>query len=194
MKIEIDNNCPATSSCEEYRPIVAEVTKTANVTKTNTLHQFDTAGIIGVDSPVGKVPIVFYVKEGCGRGRRGIIYYDDYDSVCWMYPESEHAEWCKQPYDIKYDKLEQWDNGVERGYHRNWGILELWVSVCRKWYNGQVMYRPHLKIQGCGRRDGGYPVNDTSDDYQSTLPKKQKRDTAPVKNKINRSCGCRKGA
>ena len=157
MKIDITNNCPATSACDSYSPIPVEVTKTANVDKTNTLHQFDTAGIVGVQSPVGKVPIVFYVKEAEGRGRRGILYYDDYDTICWMYPESEHAEWCQQPYAMKYDALEPWDNGVESGLARNWGILDLWVSVYRKWYNGQVMYRPRLKIQGCGRRDGGYP-------------------------------------
>lgn len=120
-----------------------------NVTKTNTLHQFDVADIIGVKSPVGKVPIVFYVKDTCNSGRKGIIYFGDRDSVCYMYPETAHAEWCKQPYDLKYDELEPWDNGTEHGWRRKYGVLNLWVTVCRKWYNGHVMYRPKLKIQGC---------------------------------------------
>lgn len=194
MRIELGNNCPATSTCEDYKSIPLEVTKTANVTKTNTLHQFDTAGVVGVQSPVGKVPIVFYVKEGEGRGRRGIVYYDDYDSVCWMYPESEHAEWCKQPYRMKYDALEPWDNGVESGLARNWGLFDLWVSVCRKWYNGQVMYRPHLKIQGCGRRTDGYPSRTEKVAEETVEEKRRSRIQTPVKHKINHSCGCRKGA
>lgn len=191
MRIDAEAKCKPIEGCDTYSPIPVEVAKSANVTKTNTLHQFDTTGIIGVDSPVGKVPIVFYIKEGVGRGRRGIIYYDDYDSVCWMYPETEHAEWCRQPYDIKYDKVEPFDNGVESGFRRNHGILELWVSVCRKWYNGQVMYRPHLKIQGCGRRTGGYPGKSTV-----TVVEEKRRPhfvQKPVKHKVNHSCGCRKG-
>ena len=47
MKIEISNNCPTKTSCEGYSPVPIEVTKSMNVDKTNTLHQFDTAGIVG---------------------------------------------------------------------------------------------------------------------------------------------------
>lgn len=192
MRIDASAKCRPYPECDSYTPIPVEVTKSVNVDRTNTLHQFDTAGIIGIPSPVGKVPIVFYIKEGEGHGRRGIIYYDDYDSVCFMYPESEHSEWCEQPYDLKYDKVEPFDNGVESGFRRNHGIFELWVSVFRRWYNGQIMYRPRLKIQGCGRRDGGYPskseVEVVKEKQRSTYVQK------PVKQKINHSCGCRKGA
>lgn len=190
MRINTERNCKV-YSCDTRQPIPIQVAKSAEVTKTNTLHQFDTAGIIGLPSPVGKVPIVFYVKKGIGRGQRGIIYYDDYDTVCWMYPESEHAEWCEQPYDIKYDAVVPFDNGVESGMRRNHGIFELWVSVLRRWYNGQIMYRPHLKIQGCGRDDDGYPTRPTVE----TLKEKTRTKTEhPRKTKqINRSCGCRKG-
>ena len=191
MKIEISNSCPANSSCEAYSSIPLEVTKSMEVDKTNTLHQFDTAGIVGVPSPVGKVPIVFYVKEGNGRGRRGIVYYDDYDSVCFMYPETEHAEWCEQPYDMKYDKLEEWETETEKGWHRNHGIFELWVSVWRHWYNGQIMYRPRLKIQNCGHESDGYPGKSTPVVVEE---KRISRYVAkPTKKKINHSCGCRKG-
>lgn len=192
MKIENSNSCPTRTPCETYSSIPIEVTKSMNVDKTNTLHQFDTAGIVGVQSPVGKVPIMFYVKEAEGRGRRGVLYYDDYDSVCFMYPEVEHAEWCEQPYDLKYDKLETWDNGVERGWHRNWGIFELWVSVLRKWYNGEIMYRPRLKIQPCNHDFDGYPGKSTV--VTVAEKKKNKVITRPIKRRVNRSCGCRKGA
>ena len=93
MRIDASAKCEVHKTCETYSPIPVEVSKSVNVTKTNTLHQFDTAGIVGVPSPVGKVPIMFYVKEAEGRGRRGILYYDDYDSVCFMFPEVEHSEW-----------------------------------------------------------------------------------------------------
>lgn len=190
MRINTERKCK-TYSCDSRQSIPIQVAKSAEVTKTNTLHQFDTAGIIGLPSPVGKVPIVFYVKEGIGRGRRGIIYYDDYDTVCWMYPESEHAEWCEQPYDIKYDAVVPFDDGTSSGYRRHHGIFELWVSVFRKWYNGQIMYRPHLKIQGCGRDDDGYPTRPTVD-----VLEEKTRTTVIRPNKtrtINRNCGCRKG-
>lgn len=190
MRISTERNCRI-YGCDSRTPTPIQVAKSANVTKTNTLHQFDTSGIIGIPSPVGKVPIVFYIKEGEGHGRRGIIYYDDYDTVCWMYPESEHSEWCSQPYDIKYDKVEEFDNGVESGFKRNHGIFELWVSVCRRWYNGQVMYRPHLKIQGCGRDDDGYPTRSTVEPLEEKVRTRVER---PRKTKqINRNCGCRKG-
>ena len=190
MRISTERNCKI-YGCDSRTPIPIQVAKSANVTKTNTLHQFDTSGIIGIPSPVGKVPIVFYIKEGEGHGRRGIIYYDDYDTVCWMYPESEHSEWCCQPYDIKYDKVEEFDNGVESGFKRNHGIFELWVSVCRRWYNGHIMYRPHLKIQGCGRDDDGYPTRSTVEPLEEKVRTRVER---PRKTKqINRNCGCRKG-
>lgn len=173
------------------QPIPVEVTKSANVTKTNTLHQFDDQSIVGIESPVGIIPIVFYLKETCNSGWRGILYLGDRDTVCWMYPEEEHAEWCKQPYDIMYDALEPWDNGVERGLHRNHGILELWVEVWNKYYNGHIMYRPEKKIQGCGGEDGGYPSTSTIE----TVEEKPTR--RPVINEIKktkrRSCGCGKG-
>lgn len=192
MKVDT-TYCPAESACTGDTPIQVQVAKSAEVTKTNTLHQFDTVGIIGLPSPVGKLPIVFYVRDTATTGHRGIIYYDDRDTVCWMFPESKHAEWCKQPYDIKYDKVEPFDNGVESGFKRNHGILQLWVSVLRKWYNGQVIYRPHLKIQGCGVTHDGYPryPSNYPSDYLSRYPSKKK--VTPVKNKINHSCGCRKG-
>lgn len=190
MRINTERNCKA-YSCDSRRPIPIQVAKSAEVTKTNTLHQFDTAGIIGIPSPVGKVPIVFYIKEGEGHGRRGIIYYDDYDTVCWMYPESEHAAWCEQPYDIKYDAVEPFDDGVASGLRRNHGIFELWISVLRKWYNGQIMYRPHLKIQGCGRDDDGYPTRPSVEVLKEKTRTKIER---PHKTRtINRNCGCRKG-
>lgn len=190
MRIDTERNCKA-YSCDSRTPIPIEVTKSAVVDRTNTLHQFDTAGVIGIPSPVGKVPIVFYIKEGEGHGRRGIIYYDDYDTVCFFYPESEHAEWCEHPYDIKYDKVEPFDNGVESGFRRNHGIFELWVSVLRRWYNGQIMYRPHLKIQGCGHDTDGYPTRSSA---VILSEKTRTRTEKPRKTKqINRSCGCRKG-
>lgn len=160
----------------------AQVAKSINVNKTNTLHQFDSASIVGVQSPVGKVPIVFYLKESQKGGRRGIIYYDDQDTVCWMYPEEEHAEWCEQPYDMKYDAVRAFDNGVESGMRRNHGIFELWVSVLRKWYNGRVLFRPTKKIQGCGNMDEGYPTLEETIDIDF-----EKED------KNNTSCGCKKG-
>lgn len=193
MKIEQNQNCTVYPACDTYSPIALEVTKTANVRKTNTLHQFDFTDIIGVPSPVGKVPIVFYVKEGPGRGRRGIVYFNDLDSVCWMYPESEHAEWCKQPYDMKYDKLEEHNNGVERWYDRNWGIFQLWVSVWRKWYNGQVMYKPYKKIQGCGHDFDGYPGKATVEVVKEKTVKRAPRQT-PRKQRTSHGCGCKKGA
>ena len=166
-----------------------EVTKSINVDKTNTLHQFDASGIVGIQSPVGKVPIIFYMREGSDFGRRGIIYYDDYDSVCFMYPEEAHAEWCKQPYDMKYDKVVEWNNDVERGWHRKFGIFELWVTTFREWYNGRVMFRPRLKIQGCGK-NYCYPEKNEPDVLE---PKsKNVKHTQPAKQKINHSCGCRK--
>ena len=92
---------------------------------------------------------------------------------------------------IKYDKVEEFDNGVESGFKRNHGILELWVSVCRRWYNGHIMYRPHLKIQGCGRDDDGYPTRSTVETLEEKVRTRVER---PRKTKqINRSCGCRKG-
>lgn len=167
-----------------------QVTKSINVDKTNTLHQFDPVGIIGVQSPVGKIPIIFYIKEGPERGRQGIIYYDDYDTVCFHFPENEHAEWCEQPYDIKYDAVETYDNGVESGYRRNHGIFELWVEVFRKWYNGQIMYRPKKKIKGCGGECGGYPAK--AEEETALVKPKTVKTTAPAKQNINHSCGCRK--
>lgn len=177
-------NCP-------YKPIPIEVTKSANVDKTNTLHQFDTVGVVGVQLPVGKVPIVFYIKETPTTSRRGLLYYDDRDTVCWMYPEDKHAEWCKQPYRMKYDGLEHWDNGVESGLKRNHGFFDLWVSVLRKWYNGHVMYRPRLKIQGCGLRAGGYPTESNT----VTVEEKPKPAKLPKPRKqiIKHGCNCRKG-
>lgn len=190
MRISTERNCRI-YGCDSRTPIPIQVAKSANVTKTNTLHQFDASGIIGIPSPVGKVPIVFYIKEGEGHGRRGIIYYDDYDTVCWMYPESEHAAWCEQPYDIKYDAVEPFDDGVASGLRRNHGIFELWISVLRKWYNGQIMYRPHLKIQGCGRDDDGYPTRPSVEVLREKTRTKIER---PHKTRtINRNCGCRKG-
>lgn len=192
MKIDVSSNCTTRKECDTYTPIALETDKSVKVEKTNTLHQFDTVGIVGVQSPVGKVPIVFYVKEGPGRGRRGIVYFDDLDSVCYMFPESEHAEWCSQPYDMKYDALEPWDNGVERGLKRNHGIFELWASVYRKWYNGQVMYRPFKKIQGCGHDFEGYPSKDKEVVVKEKVKKKS---VSPVivKKKVSPGCGCQKG-
>lgn len=166
----------------------AEATKSVNVTKTNTLRQFNTADIVGLPSPVGKVPIIFYVKETCHSGRRGIIYFNDLDTVSFMLPENEHAEWCEQPYDMKYDKVETWDNGTERGWRRKHGIFELWVSVLRKWYNGQIMYRPSLKIQGCGSDCDGYPAANTPEKEEHTFTQYQAKQptTRP-------SCNCKKG-
>lgn len=177
-------NCP-------YKPIPAETIKSANVDKTNTLHQFDTVGVVGVQLPVGKIPIVFYLKETPTTSRRGLLYYDDRDTVCWMYPEDKHAEWCKQPYRMKYDGLEHWDNGVESGLKRNHGFFDLWVSVLRKWYNGHVMYRPRLKIQGCGLRAGGYPT----ESHTITVEEKPKpiKLPKPRKQTIKHGCNCRKG-
>lgn len=192
MKIDASAKCTIQPTCDSYSPIPLETTKSVNVDKTNTLHQFDTVGVVGIPSPVGKVPILFYVKEAEGRGRRGVLYYDDYDSVCFMYPEVEHAEWCSQPYDMKYDALVPFDNGVERGLRRNHGIFELWASVYRKWYNGEVMYRPRLKIQGCGHEHDGYPGKSRVDVVEEKV-KKNRVQTAPVKKKTNHSCGCGKG-
>ena len=194
MKIRIpETTCKMEKECDNSRPNVRlEVTKSMNVDKTNTLHQFDTAGIVGVQSPVGKIPIVFYVKETCNSGKRGILYYDDYDSVCYMFPEHEHAEWCKQPYDMKYDELIPWNNGVERGLRREHGIFELWVNTYRKWYNGQVMFRPKLKLQGCGGGFDGYPITDTEEVLDNVAEKKTQVFPAK-KTKVNHSCGCRKG-
>ena len=190
MKIET-TSCAPRNECNDYEPIPIQVTKSLEVDRTNTLHQFDTAGIIGLPSPVGKVPIVFYIKESARGGRRGIIYYDDYDSVCFTYPEDEHSEWCEQPYDIKYDAVEPFDNGVESGMRRNHGILELWVSVLRKWYNGEIMYRPRLKIQGCGRREGGYP---TKSEAVILKEEPKRRVNTRIKKQRNHSCNCGKGA
>lgn len=171
------------------RPIPIEVTKSARVTKTNTLHQFDTQNIVGVQSPVGKIPIVFYVRESCNSGRRGILYFGDRDSVCWMYPESEHAEWCRQPYDLMFDHMEPWETENERGYRRKWGILELWRYVWNHYYNGQIIYRPEKKIQGCGFRNDGYPSASTVE----TVEPKHRTKTEQVKKTKRRSKGCNCG-
>lgn len=171
------------------QPIPIETTKSARVTKTNTLHQFDVQDIVGLPSPVGKIPIVFYLKETCNSGRRGILYFGDRDTVCWMYPESEHAEWCKQPYDLTYDHLDEWHTDIERGYRRNWGILELWAYVWNKYYNGHVMYRPEKKIQGCGFRNDGYPSTST---VETITPKTRTKTIQTIK-KRSRSCNCGKG-
>lgn len=190
MRIDTKLQCKAQPECDDYSPIAAQVTKSLVVDRTNTLHQFDTTDIIGLPSPVGKVPIVFYIRESEQGGRRGIIFGEDYDSVCFMYPEQEHEDWCSQPYDIKYDKIEEYDDGEEKGHYRNFGILDLWVSVCRKWYNGEVMYRPKLKIQGCGRRTGGYPA--AASTAEVITEQKQNKVVAAKKTNINHSCGCRK--
>lgn len=184
-------DCEMTKGCDRtYAPKALEVTKSMKVDKTNTLHQFDSAGIIGVPSPVGKIPLVFYIKETEGSGHRGIIYYDDRDTVCYMFPEHKHAEWCKQPYDIKYDKIELHDKGEYKEYYRNYGIFQLWVSTLRKWYNGQVLFRPRLKIQGCGGHYGGYPGQVS--EPEPTVKAKVK--TAPINIKHSpKSCGCGKG-
>lgn len=177
--------------CPRRTTIPIQTTKSLNVTKTNTLHQFDTMNIVGVPSPVGKIPILFYMKEGKNRGRRGIIFSGDRDSVCYMFPEFEHAEWCEEPYALKWDKVEPFDNGVESGMRRNHGVLELIASVWRKWYNGQVMFRPEYKLQGCGRDFDGYPAGKLP---ERDLPLKEV--TPKVRTKVKRkrrSCGCGKG-
>lgn len=162
--------------------MIIPATKSLNVTKQNSLHQFDSVGIVGVESPVGKVPIVFYTKKMEGVVERGIIYYDDYDSVCFMYPEEAHAEWCKQPYDLKFDAIEPFDNGVERGLRRNWGIFELWASVYREWYNGTITHRASLKIQATNNEnEDGYPTSQNAEHYITT-----------VKQTAGKSCGCNK--
>lgn len=184
-------SCKLTPGCDEYEPIAATPTKSLEVDRINTLHQFDTAGIVGLQSPVGKLPIVFYVKESECSGRRGILYYDDYDSICFMFPESQHAEWCQQPYDLMYDGIEEYDNGVERGIERKHGIFELMVSVWRKWYNGQIIYRPRYKIQGCGRRTGGYPVQ-TERVEETKVSRVSKTSREVKKTNISRGCGCKK--
>lgn len=189
MRINTERNCKTYNECDGRLPLAAPTAKSLNVTKTNTLHQFDDVGIVGVQSPVGKIPIIFYLKENSRGGRRGLLYYDDYDSVCFMYPEEEHSEWCEQPYDMKYDKVEYFDNGVESGYHRNHGIFELWVSVFRKWYNGRVMFKPTLKVQGCGRDSDGYPVTTKAPLEQKTYSAYTPKTTTK---EINHSCGCRK--
>lgn len=187
MRVEIPS-CKRTTDCFSRPSIPLEVAKSVNVTKTNTLHQFDTASIVGVPSPVGKVPIVFYVRESCTSTKRGIIFCGDRDTVCFLYPETAHAEWCQNVYDLKYDHLEHYDNGVESGYERKWGILELWHAVCRKWYNGQVMYRPDYRIQGCGRDLDGYP---TVSDPEVVEEKPVRRKTIKPVSKSNLSpCGC----
>ena len=191
MRIDATAKCRPVESCEDYSPIFLGAENSLVVDRTNTLHQFDTAGIVGVPSPVGKVPIVFYVKESERGGRRGILYYDDYDSVCFMYPEDEHSEWCVQPYDMKYDALVPFDNGVERGLEREHGILELWVTAFRKWYNGEIMYRPRLKIQGCGRREGGYP---TKSEAIVLKEEPKRRVNTRIKKQRSHSCNCGKGA
>lgn len=173
----------------EYKTIPIETTKSARVTKTNTLHQFDTTSVIGIDSPVGRIPIVFYTRESCNAGRRGLIFAGDRDTVCFMYPESEHAEWCRQPYDLIYDALEPWNNGVERGWHRNYGILELWTNVFNHYYNGHVMYRPEKIIQGCGYREDGYPSTSTV----ITVEEKNKKKIIVKPIKRRKHCNCGKG-
>lgn len=189
MRLDATPTCQNYEKCEGDKPITLEVAKTLNVNKTNTLHQFDSAGIVGVQSPVGKVPIVFYVKETSRSGRRGILYYDDYDSVCFMFPEYEHADWCSQPYDMKYDKVETYHNDIETWFHRNHGIFELWASVWRQWYNGQVLYRPTKKIQNCVSREG-YPTKNTPVE----TVKEKRKSVAPIRpaRKVNHSCGCNK--
>lgn len=194
MKIETPT-CKVTKQCDNTRrTIPLQVAKSVNVRRINTLHQFDDIGIVGLQSPVGKVPIVFYVKDSCTGGRRGILYYDDLDTVNFMYPEDEHAEWCSTPYDLKYDAVEDYDNGVERGKKRNHGIFELWVDVYRKWYNGRIAYKPNLRIQGCGGSDGGYPrvTKETKEEqHVSNATKTQKMQVTKVK-KTTPSCGCGK--
>lgn len=180
----------------EYESIPLQPTLSIKADKTNTLHQFDTAGIVGLQSPVGKVPIVFYIKDTCDSAHKGIIYYDDYDTVCYMFPEDKHAKWCEQPYDLKYDALEKWDNGIERGYRRKHGIFELWRAVYREWYNGRVFFRPKLKVQGCGRHLGGYPTSSATTSTVVTVEEKVPKNNRIIMNKktkANHSCGCRKG-
>lgn len=191
MRIENAQACTAYPVCTGRASIPLQVTKTMRVNKTNTLHQFDPADIIGIQTPVGKVPIVFYVKETSKGGRRGIVFGGDYDSVCFMFPENEHEDWCRQPYDMRYDAVEDFDNGVESGKRRNHGILELWVSVLRKWYNGQVLFRPELKLQGCGRDSDGYP---TTSEAITVEEKTRSRIKTKTSRGVNHSCGCRKGA
>lgn len=176
----------------DYKTIPLQTTLSIKADKTNTLHQFDSVGVVGVPSPVGKVPILFYIKDTCDSGHKGLLYYDDYDSVCYMFPEDTHAEWCRQPYDLKFDGLEAFDNGVESGLRRKHGILELWVENYRKWYNGRVMFQPRLKVQGCGRHLGGYPQTAPN----ATAEEKKPAALKPVTTKkvrTNHSCGCRKG-
>ena len=169
-----DLSCPA---------IKAEPDKSICVTKTNTLHQFDTANVIGVGSPVGKIPILFYVRTSCDSGYRGLAYYGERDTVCFMFPENAHADWCRQPYSLKYDAVEPWQTETERGFRRNFGILDLWVSVWRRWYNGRVMYRPCKKIQGCSDPCDGYPR-----EKQTTVRQNCYTNSKPTTEP--KSCGC----
>lgn len=179
-------------SCS-YSSVPIEATKSARVTKTNTLHQFDTADIIGLPSPVGKLPIVFYTRESCNSGRRGIVYFNDRDTVCWMYPESEHAEWCKKPYDLIYDALEPWSNEIERGWRRNHGIFEIWVNIWNHYYNGQIMYRPEKRIQGCGRRDGGYPSQSEVITVEEKTRNRTRTEQIKPNKRRSKGCNCGKG-
>lgn len=118
--------------------------KSIQVEKTNTLHQFDHLNIVGVDLTIGRVPILFYVKERPGGGRRGIIFGgDSYQDLCFMYPEVEHSKWCTTSYDLKYDKIEEKysPEKEETSWDRNHGIFQLDISNKRRWYNGTVWHR-----------------------------------------------------
>lgn len=174
----------------EYEPIPLQPTLSIRATKTNTLHQFDPVGVVGLPTPVGKVPFLFYVKDTCDSAHKGILYYDDRDTVCYFFPEDIHAEWCKQPVDMKFDTLEKWEGENEWGYKRKHGILELWIENYRKWYNGRVLFQPKLRVQGCGNHLGGYP---TSTEVE-ILEEKPKTKIKPVRiKKTTLGCGCRKG-
>ena len=170
-----------------YEPYSLNPSPSLNVVKTNTLHQFDSAKIIGIQSPVGKIPIVFYVRHSCNSASKGIVYFGDRDSVCYMFPEDAHAEWCCQPYDMKYDGMESYDNGIESGMKRNHGIFELWVSVLRKWYNGRVLFRPTVQLRGCPAQ---YHYPQTK--KETTQPVRVSHTTQPTQHKSRTGCGCNK--
>ena len=151
-------SCTRYDNCDlSCPPIQAVPDKSICMTKTNTLHQFDTQEVIGVPSPVGKLPILFYVRTSCDSGFKGFIYYGHKDTVCFRHPEDAHSQWCGDTYDLDYDAVEPFDNGVERGARRNFGVLRLKNSYLRRWHNGRVMYRPCKIIQGCSDPCDSYP-------------------------------------
>lgn len=126
----------------------------------NSLRQFNYAQILGIPTPVGMVPVIYYLKYGecddaarTAFGNRGVIFYgDSYDSMCFLYPQQFNKVDCAENFIYKYDGIECVTSDViegERWFERNKGMGQITVPFIKRFYNGTVMYRAPYKLKKC---------------------------------------------